>query len=67
MLYEQCEHDGTLLIISVNTFQQESTNERKEIEPAQATEAEKCSGLNGLVDSQVRHAGEAPEALCRLQ
>ncbi|MDN5860449.1 MAG: methylmalonyl-CoA mutase family protein, partial [Pseudonocardia sp.] len=68
MLYEHRKHEGTLPIIGVNTFVKlESDASPKEIELARATEAEKQSQLDRLADFQSRHAGEAREALRRLQ
>ena len=68
MLYEQRKHDGTLPIIGVNTFLRDgSTTTPVEIELARATEEEKQTQLDRLADFQARHAGEAPDALRRLQ
>ena len=68
MLYESRKHEGTLPIIGVNTFvKPESDTEPVEIELARATEAEKQSQLKRLAEFQAGHAGEAQEALRRLQ
>jgi methylmalonyl-CoA mutase len=68
LLYEQRKHDGSLPIIGVNTFRKpESDAPPQEIELARATEAEKQGQLKRLADFQARHAGEAQEALRRLQ
>ncbi|MGE3289118.1 MAG: fused isobutyryl-CoA mutase/GTPase IcmF, partial [Pseudonocardia sp.] len=68
LYYEHRKHDGSLPIIGVNTFlAQESDEPAKEIELARATEDEKCSQLARLADFHARHAGEAQEAIRRLQ
>jgi methylmalonyl-CoA mutase len=68
MLYEHRKHDGTLPIVGVNTFTKpDSDDVPQEIELARATEAEKQSQLHRLADFQVRHAGEAQDAIRRLQ
>ncbi|MGD9527286.1 methylmalonyl-CoA mutase family protein [Pseudonocardia sp.] len=68
LLYEHRKHDGSLPIIGVNTFLAPETDDApKEIELARATEAEKESQLERLADFQARHAGEAQEAVRRLQ
>jgi methylmalonyl-CoA mutase len=68
MLYEQRKHEGTLPIIGVNTFTKPESDEPPvEIELARATEEEKQSQLKRLADFQGRHAGQAQDALRRLQ
>jgi methylmalonyl-CoA mutase len=67
LLYEHRKHDGSLPIIGVNTFVRERDEEPQEIELARATEAEKKSQLERLADFQRRHAGEAADAIRRLQ
>ncbi|MGQ0576089.1 MAG: fused isobutyryl-CoA mutase/GTPase IcmF [Pseudonocardia sp.] len=68
LLYEHRKHDGTLPIIGVNTFTAPETDGApQEIELARATEEEKRSQLDRLADFHARHAGEAQEAIRRLQ
>ncbi len=68
MLYEHRKHSGELPIIGVNTFRApDSDVTPKEIELARATEEEKRGQLDRLADFQARHAGEAAEAIRRLQ
>jgi methylmalonyl-CoA mutase len=72
MLYEQRKHDGSLPIIGVNTFRDESSPDAaaepaRGMELARATEAEKQSQLDRLADFKDRHADDAPAALDRLK
>ncbi|GAA0943464.1 fused isobutyryl-CoA mutase/GTPase IcmF [Pseudonocardia zijingensis] len=67
LLYEHRKHDGSLPIIGVNTFVREHDGPPQEIELARATEEEKQSQLHRLGDFQQRHAGEAADAIRRLQ
>ncbi|GIF23603.1 methylmalonyl-CoA mutase [Actinoplanes tereljensis] len=71
MLYEQRKHDGTLPIIGVNTFRNDtdagSAGPAEGMELARATEPEKQSQLDRLADFKARHATEAPAALDRLK
>jgi methylmalonyl-CoA mutase len=68
LLYEHRKHDGSLPIVGVNTFVRDtSTAAPEEIELARATEEEKQSQLDRLADFQRRHAGEAQDAIRRLQ
>jgi len=68
MLYEHRKHSGELPIIGVNTFRApDSDAAPKEIELARATEEEKQGQLDRLADFQARHAGEAADAIRRLQ
>ena len=70
--YETQKHTGKMPIIGVNTFRDphggdELSEENFELELARATTEEKESQLTRLADFHKRHAGEAPEALKRLQ
>ncbi|MDP9430008.1 MAG: methylmalonyl-CoA mutase family protein [Actinomycetota bacterium] len=69
MLYEHRKHDGSLPIVGVNTFldPHRDQTQPKPLELARATEAEKQSQLQRLVDFHARHADEAPTALAALQ
>jgi methylmalonyl-CoA mutase len=67
LLYEHRKHDGSLPIVGVNTFVREEAGEPQEIELARGTEAEKQSQLDRLSGFQRRHAGEAADAIRRLQ
>ncbi len=69
MLYEHRKHDGTLPIIGVNTFVNESAADAqpKELELARATEAEKESQLSRVHTFQESHRSEAEAALARLK
>jgi isobutyryl-CoA mutase len=67
LLYEHRKHDGSLPIVGVNTFVREEAGETQEIELARGTEAEKQSQLDRLSGFQRRHAGEAADAIRRLQ
>jgi isobutyryl-CoA mutase len=69
MLYEQRKHDGSLPIIGVNTFLDTSHDQAPSgpVELARATEAEKQSQLDRLKSFQTRHAGQAADAIARLQ
>jgi methylmalonyl-CoA mutase len=67
LLYEHRKHDGSLPIIGVNTFVREQAGQPQEIELARATEAEKQSQLDRLAGFQRSHAGEAADAIRRLQ
>jgi isobutyryl-CoA mutase len=68
MLYEHRKHSGELPIIGVNTFRApDSEVTPKEIELARATEEEKQGQLDRLAGFHADHAGEAKEAIRRLQ
>src|SRR5439155_4578288 len=69
MLYEHKKHDGSLPIVGVNTFLAPEHDQAapQTVELARATEAEKQSQLDRLVDFHARHAHEAPAALSALQ
>jgi methylmalonyl-CoA mutase len=68
ILYERLKHDGTLPIVGVNTFRNEHPDTAElEVELARATEAEKESQLERLVDFQQRHHADAQQALKSLR
>ncbi len=63
MLYEHKKHDGSLPIIGVNTFLNESTDEAIEIELARSTEEEKQSQISRLKEFQERNSENSAVAL----
>jgi methylmalonyl-CoA mutase len=68
MLYEHRKHDGSLPIIGVNTFRNPAGDEdKKPIELARASEAEKESQLARVRAYREAHHSEAQEALQRLK
>jgi methylmalonyl-CoA mutase len=68
LLYEHRKHDGSLPIIGVNTFRNPAGDEdKKPIELARASEAEKESQLARVRDFRERHREEAEEAIARLK
>ncbi|HVW42350.1 MAG TPA: fused isobutyryl-CoA mutase/GTPase IcmF [Amycolatopsis sp.] len=68
MLYERLKHDGSLLIIGVNTFRNpHPEDDEVEVELARATEDEKQSQLDRLAGFQQRHATDAEQALKALR
>ena len=67
MLYESRKHDGTLPIIGVNTFVDETATAVTPTVLARGTTEEKESQLARLADFHARHAAEAPAALDRLK
>lgn len=69
MLYEQRKHDGTLPLIGVNTFRNPhaSGEAATTLELARATEAEKQSQLERVVDFQGRHHDPAQAAIAALK
>jgi methylmalonyl-CoA mutase len=68
MLYERRKHDGSLPVIGVNTFRTPHADEGAASIPlARATEEEKKSQLERVLDFQARHAGQAPAALEALK
>jgi len=68
MTYEMLKHTGELPIIGVNTFRNPHGDAVLEkLELARSTEEEKQSQLKRLADFHVRHAGDAPRQLKRLQ
>ncbi|MEX3106417.1 MULTISPECIES: fused isobutyryl-CoA mutase/GTPase IcmF [unclassified Streptomyces] len=69
MLYEQRKHDGTLPIVGVNTFRNPhaGTAAPGPVELARATEEEKRSQLERVVEFRTHHRSEAHEALAALK
>ncbi|MFG2947152.1 fused isobutyryl-CoA mutase/GTPase IcmF [Streptomyces adustus] len=69
MLYEQRKHDGTLPVIGVNTFRNPRAADEAAttVELARATEAEKQSQLERVVDFQDRHRDPAQAAIAALK
>ncbi|WP_075732288.1 fused isobutyryl-CoA mutase/GTPase IcmF [Streptomyces acidiscabies] len=69
MLYEQRKHDGTLPIVGVNTFRNPhaDTAAPGPVELARATEKEKRSQLERVVEFRTHHRSEAHEALAALK
>jgi methylmalonyl-CoA mutase len=68
LLYEHRKHDGSLPIIGVNTFRNPAGDEdKKPIELARASEAEKESQLARVRAYRDAHRTEAEEALTRLK
>ncbi|WP_416967611.1 fused isobutyryl-CoA mutase/GTPase IcmF [Streptomyces sp. 4F14] len=69
MLYEQRKHDGTLPIVGVNTFRNPhaDTAAPGPVELARATEGEKRSQLERVVEFRTHHRGEAHKALAALK
>ncbi len=66
--YESQKHDGTLPIIGINTFVDDTRGEGLETaELRRATPAEKDDQIDSVRRFQAAHAAEAPEALRRLQ
>jgi len=67
MLYESRKHDGSLPIVGVNTFVDETAAAVTPTVLARGTTQEKESQLARLADFHARHADEAPAALERLK
>ncbi|MER5600053.1 fused isobutyryl-CoA mutase/GTPase IcmF [Streptomyces sp. NPDC002265] len=69
MLYEQRKHDGTLPVIGVNTFRNPRAADESAttVELARATEAEKQSQLERVVDFQDRHHDPAQAVIAALK
>ncbi|RZB14422.1 methylmalonyl-CoA mutase [Streptomyces sp. F001] len=70
MLYEQRKHDGTLPIIGINTFRNARAEHEQNapvVELARATEQEKQSQLERVLDFQARHEDVARVALTDLK
>ena len=73
MYYEMLKHTGEYPIVGVNTFRDPHADGADLLEGAscidlaRATTEEKESQLNRLKDFQTRNAGQAAEALARLQ
>jgi len=68
MHYEMLKHTGELPIVGVNTFRNPHGDAvQDKLELARSTEEEKQGQLNRLRQFQVRHSGDSPEMLKRLQ
>jgi methylmalonyl-CoA mutase len=68
MHYETRKHDGTLPIVGVNTFLSEHGESEHGVAPLfRASDEEQRAQVDAVQAFQARHAGEAPEALRRLQ
>lgn len=68
MLYEMRKHTGELPIIGVNTFENPVTvQEKTKMELSRATEEEKRSQVDHVLDFQAKHQAQAAEALERLK
>ncbi len=67
LFYEHKKHDGSLPIIGVNTFLNESEQQATEIELARSTDAEKQSQIKRLRAFQQQHSDESAAVLKRLQ
>jgi methylmalonyl-CoA mutase len=67
LYYEHKKHDGSLPIVGVNTFLNESEEEPVEIELARSTDAEKQSQIKRLRTFQETHGADSAEVLKRLQ
>ena len=67
LYYEHRKHDGSLLIVGVNTFLNEDPEESLEIELARSTKEEKQGQLTRLQAFKDNHANKSEEALERLK
>lgn len=67
MLYEHRKHDGSLPLVGVNTFLNDTPEAEVEIELARSTSEEKESQIARLNAFKSRHASEAEAALQRLR
>ncbi len=71
LFYEEQKHDGTLPIIGINTFQDQTTLgadwEPPKIELRRSSEAEKQAQIDAVATFHAKHAHEAPAALARLR
>jgi methylmalonyl-CoA mutase len=66
--YEHLKHDGSLPIVGVNTFVDETaTVDGSVVELSRAKEQEKSSQLSRLRSFQARHAADSPVMLERLK
>jgi methylmalonyl-CoA mutase len=67
--YETRKHDGSLPIVGVNTFldERDAGQEHAAAPLFRAPEEEQRMQVEAVRAFQARHAGEAPEALRRLQ
>ena len=65
--YEHKKHDGTLPIVGVNTFLNESEQEPVDIELARSTDAEKQSQIKRLREFQQLNDAQSTAMLKRLQ
>ena len=69
LYYEHKKHDGSLLLIGVNTFlpKKGQEDEVKEIELMRSTEAEKQDQITSIRNFQAIHADDGPRELEALQ
>jgi len=67
LFYEHKKHDGSLPIVGVNTFLNESDEELPEIELARSTDAEKLSQIKRLREFQDLNSARSAAMLKRLQ
>ena len=67
LYYEQKKHDGSHLIIGVNTFRNPQGDLPQHVELARSTEEEKQSQIRRLREFQARHAAAAGPMLERLK
>jgi methylmalonyl-CoA mutase len=67
LCYEHKKHDGSLPIVGVNTFLNESAEGPVEIELARSTDAEKLSQIKRLREFQELNGTQSADMLKRLQ
>jgi len=67
LYYEHKKHDGSLPIVGVNTFLNESDEESVEIQLARSTDAEKLSQIKRLREFQALNSEQSAAMLKRLQ
>ena len=67
LCYEHKKHDGSMPIVGVNTFINDSDEETVEIELARSTDAEKLSQIKRLQEFQKLNSTESAAMLKKLQ